>query len=109
MWELLRANKLGVKFRRQHPLGKYVADFYCHRARLVIELDGDAHQDKEHKDGAREDWMRLQGLVVVRFRNEAVLHEPGRIVESVRGWIERRFNELDASSKSESGENTKNQ
>jgi very-short-patch-repair endonuclease len=69
VWDALRAHTRGVKFRRQHPIGRYVVDFYCHGAALVVELDGNAHNDREHKDAARDEWLRYQGLMVLRFAN----------------------------------------
>lgn len=75
LWEKLRKNQLlGFKFRRQHPLKFYVADFYCHRAKLVIEVDGGYHSRKEQidYDNCRDETMRELGIKVMRFSNEAV-------------------------------------
>ncbi|MBD2424671.1 endonuclease domain-containing protein [Phormidium sp. FACHB-1136] len=75
LWAALRNRQLeGLKFRRQHPLGRYIADFYCAERRLVIELDGAVHDlpDQQEYDRIREDIIRAQNLTVLRFRNEAV-------------------------------------
>ncbi|MBK6525225.1 MAG: endonuclease domain-containing protein [Crocinitomicaceae bacterium] len=75
LWEELRNKKFPVKFRRQHPLGKYIADFYCHKLKLVIELDGNIHLKPEVNacDKIREDVIRSFGLTVIRFTNEEVI------------------------------------
>jgi len=75
LWERLRNRKLnGLKFRRQHPIDKYVADFYCHEKKLVIELDGAIHDEKENIDYdiARTFELNSLNIVVIRFRNEQV-------------------------------------
>jgi very-short-patch-repair endonuclease len=65
------------KFTRQKPLGRYVADFYCARHRLVIELDGDSHFNPpaEHYDLARTEALAVHRIVVLRFTNTEVLHQ----------------------------------
>ena len=68
LWNELRARRLaGFKFRRQHPLGPYVADFYCHEARLVVEIDGSMHAERVEHDRRRDAWMSEQGLTVLRM------------------------------------------
>src|SRR5262252_5884907 len=83
LWDLLRDRKLpGFKFRRQHQLGDYVADFYCREAQLVIECDGTIHQGNEswYHDQNRDIYMINQGLTVMRFKNEEVLTETDRVL-----------------------------
>jgi very-short-patch-repair endonuclease len=73
MWEELRNRKLlGYKFRRQHPLNNYIADFYCHELKLVIELDGKYHEQEEvkDKDQKRTDDLQALGINVYRISNE---------------------------------------
>src|SRR5215472_16151702 len=65
VWQRLRAKQLGVKFRRQHPIGPYIVDFACVRARLAVELDGDTH-DKAY-DSRRDAWLGSQGWRVMRI------------------------------------------
>jgi len=74
LWSLLRGNRLGVKFRRQVPYGPYILDFYCVKARLVIELDGSQHYTPEgrRRDARRDAYLRSDGLEVLRFLNEEV-------------------------------------
>jgi very-short-patch-repair endonuclease len=75
LWSLLRNNRLGVKFRRQVPYGPYILDFYCVKARLVIELDGSQHYTPEgrKKDAVRDAYLRSDGLEVLRFTNYEML------------------------------------
>lgn len=75
LWSLLRNNRLGAKFRRQVPYGRYILDFYCVKARLVIEVDGSQHYTLEGKrrDAKRDDYLRGDGLEVLRFLNDEVL------------------------------------
>ena len=77
MWEELRARKLGVKFRRQHPIGPHIADFACVSAKLVVELDGDTHV--EAHDEQRDRWMKARGWRVMRI----VLHEVDSDIQSI--------------------------
>jgi very-short-patch-repair endonuclease len=67
LWSRIRMAQFGVKFRRQHPIGSYIADFACLSPKLVIELDGSQHADNEAYDKRRDDYMREQGFEVVRF------------------------------------------
>ncbi len=75
MWEYLRKHRIGNKFRRQHPIWIYVADFYCHYLKLVIEIDGDIHSEKEvqEKDDIKERDIRNLGVDVIRFTNVEVI------------------------------------
>ena len=67
LWGGLRAEQLGVKFRRQHPLGNYVADFACLAPKLIVELDGSQHQVQQGYDARRDAFFRVQGFDVLRF------------------------------------------
>lgn len=67
VWARLRAEQLGVKFRRQHPLGRYVADFACLSPKLVVELDGSQHANQVDYDAARDAFFQAQGFEVLRF------------------------------------------
>ena len=75
LWNALRNNQLnGFKFRQQHPLNRFVADFYCHKAKLVIEIDGGYHDEKMQKlyDDWRTEVINDFGISILRFRNEEV-------------------------------------
>ena len=70
LWEYLRDRRLlGLKFRRQHPLGTYIVDFYCPAFRLVVEIDGEIHRYQEVDDQARTDQLEEKGYKVIRFWN----------------------------------------
>ena len=75
LWQELRGNKLGVHFRRQQVIAGFIVDFYCHKAGLVIELDGSVHQGVEQKenDTERDEVLSEMGLRIVRFMNEDVI------------------------------------
>ncbi|MBN1221463.1 MAG: endonuclease domain-containing protein [Anaerolineae bacterium] len=72
LWQQLRGRQFyQLKFRRQHPLARFILDFYCHQHQLVIEVDGDSHADPAQKayDAARTEWLEQRGLRVIRFSN----------------------------------------
>ena len=71
LWSALRMEQLGVKFRRQHPLGSYIADFACLGPKLIVELDGAQHQAQEDYDAHRDAFFRNQGFDVMRFASNA--------------------------------------
>jgi very-short-patch-repair endonuclease len=71
LWEYLRARRmLGLKFRRQHPLGPFIVDFVCLKKKIVIELDGPIHNGHEAYDNRRDSWLRSEGHTVIRIKNE---------------------------------------
>ena len=77
LWNHLKAGINGLKFRRQHPLGIYIADFYCHKIKLIIEVDGNIHNKKEIKeyDIERENSLIAEGYTVIRFSNYQILNK----------------------------------
>jgi very-short-patch-repair endonuclease len=90
LWSLLRNRQLlGFKFRRQHQFGKYVADFYCRDAQLVIECDGAPHDRNEQwqHDQARDTYMELQGLKVLRFSNRTVLTDIESVLDQIAAYL----------------------
>jgi len=92
LWQQLHNNKLGVKFRRQHPIFKYVADFYCHEKKLVIELDGDYHSRKDQieNDQVRTEDLEEFGIEVLRFTDQQVLEDMDYVIKEISERIERR-------------------
>ncbi len=75
LWPALRAlRKTGFIFRQQHSIGWYIADFYCSKVKLVIEVDGGIHNQKSQKmnDEIRNQWMASQSIRILRFRNEEI-------------------------------------
>ncbi|WP_426026999.1 endonuclease domain-containing protein [Brevundimonas sp. TWP2-3-4b2] len=84
-WKFLRDRRLeGLKFRRQLPLGPYIADFACPSIRLIVELDGGIHALRAESDAARDAWLTANGWTVMRFAIEAVLTHPALLFEAVR-------------------------
>ncbi len=85
LWERLRDRRLdGLKFRRQHPLGPFVTDFYCAECRLVVELDGDIHDLQPERDAARTEQFEQYGYRVIRFRNEQVLNDLDTVLAAIK-------------------------
>ncbi|WP_429274614.1 endonuclease domain-containing protein [Novosphingobium gossypii] len=78
LWRLLRCRPLRRQFRRQHPIGSYVADFYCDSAKTIIEVDGPSHDmgDRPQHDLRLDEWMRAKGLRVLRIPAALVLRNP---------------------------------
>jgi cyclase len=89
LWEQLKGKRLGVKFRRQHPLGIYIADFYCHQHKLIIELDGSIHNlpDVIQNDIVRQNNLVSDGLKVLRFTNDQVLNNLEKVLENINTQI----------------------
>lgn len=84
LWQLLRAGRLaGFKFKRQQPLGRYIVDFVCFEAKLIIELDGGQHQDAVVQDVVRDAWLKAQGFSVLRFWNNEFLQNRAGCLESI--------------------------
>lgn len=86
LWKELRGNKvMGLKFRRQHPIDVFVADFYCHKLRLVIEIDGEYHLEKEQSiyDSARTEEIAGHGISVLRFTNSEVEKDIKGVVDRI--------------------------
>ena len=87
LWWGLRDRQLGGwRFRRQVPMGRYVLDFYCSKARLVVELDGSQHQDAT--DRIRDDWLAARGLRVIRFGNSEVFTAFDAVLDTILFHIE---------------------
>lgn len=89
LWWFLRAEKLGVKFRRQAAIGAFIVDFVCFSHKLIVELDGPQHLDpaaQEH-DARRMAWLESRGFRVVRFRNQELDEEAWGVVERIRGML----------------------
>jgi very-short-patch-repair endonuclease len=87
LWEKLRDKKCcNFKFRRQHPIGDFVVDFFCYDSMLVIELDGEAHNEKyqEERDQERTKILNEFGITVLRFRNEEVFKNIKAVLEKIK-------------------------
>ncbi len=92
LWQKIRNQQLGIKFRRQHGIGRYVADFYAPDIHLVIELDGDSHyQDgAQEYDQIRDEFMRSMGLQVLRFTNSEVMNNLDEVVLKICEYVQQK-------------------
>jgi lysyl-tRNA synthetase class 2 len=88
LWSRLRRKQIdGRRFRRQVPLGPYVADFVCLDARLIVEVDGGQHTEQAKRDAVRTAWLAAQGFRVLRFWNNDVLSNTDGVVETIRSAL----------------------
>ncbi len=88
LWYHLRAHRfMGLKFKRQKPMGRYIVDFVCMEQMLIIELDGGQHSEQVEYDQQRDAWLRSQGYTVLRFWNNAVMQELDGVLEQIRLMI----------------------
>ena len=91
LWTALKDKQLdGFKFRRQHPIWIFVADFYCHQAKLIVELDGAIHQQTKAKDLNRTAELKNFGIKVIRFANEEVLEDLNHVLSQIRNECKTR-------------------
>jgi len=90
IWDRVCKNQLGVRIRRQHPVWKFIADFYCHEVKLVIEIDGGIHLHSENKeyDISRDIILKEFKIEILRFTNDEVINEPDLVIEKIRRTIE---------------------
>lgn len=86
LWECLRGNQLGVRFRRQHVIGDCIADFICLREMLIIEVDGEYHGNGEQieADKMREEALSQMGFRILRFTNDDILFKIEYVLETIR-------------------------
>ena len=89
LWRALRASRLPHKFRRQHPIGRRIADFACPARKLVIELDGSQHAAAVVADAARTAELAAHGYRVIRFWNNDVLNNLAGVMEAIRQALEK--------------------
>ncbi|MGE0019418.1 MAG: endonuclease domain-containing protein [Draconibacterium sp.] len=92
LWERLKNKQIcRVRFRRQHPLDIFIADFYCHAARLVVELDGEIHRTQKDYDAARTEEMNNFEVEVIRFKNEEVFTQIDSVVLKITETVQKRL------------------
>ncbi len=82
LWHELRARRLGVKFRRQVPVGPFIPDFVCHAKRLVVEVDGESHDDSS-KDRRRDRWFIARDWFVLRFSGDDVANDMDWVLDVI--------------------------
>lgn len=90
LWQKLRNRKfLKLKFKRQHSVGNYIVDFYCANPRIIIELDGSVHSEKEQKlkDNHRDSNLKGMGFIVLRFSNNEVLNDSKNVLMQIENII----------------------
>ena len=91
LWQVLRARQLhGLKFRRQHGLERYIVDFACPEARLIVELDGGQHADRAERDAARTRVLESKGYTVLRFWNHQVMENLEGVVAVIEAEVLKR-------------------
>lgn len=95
----IRSRGLGYKIRRQHPIWRFIADFYCAEAKLIIEIDGDSHTDPDQAeyDAARTEWLEERGYKVTRFSNEDVHRHLAEVLNNLSIECQERVSQLASS------------
>jgi very-short-patch-repair endonuclease len=83
LWHVLRRNRQGPHFRRQHAVGPYILDFYCAEAKLCVEVDGPVHTEQVEHDRRRTEWLNGQGIRVIRFAVEDVAVRSAWVVAAI--------------------------
>ena len=92
LWERLKNKQvLNLRFRRQHPIDIFIADFYCHTVRLVIELDGKIHKTQKEYDEGRTAEMEQFDIQVIRFRNEEIENDIENVIKKIESTIKQRL------------------
>ena len=87
LWERLNKNQLGVRFKAQHPIDIFIADFYCHKCKLVVEIDGEIHLSQKEYDEGRTAELERWDLTVIRFKNEEVMNDIDRVVNVIKNYV----------------------
>jgi very-short-patch-repair endonuclease len=90
IWQELRGNRLGAHFRRQQTLAPYIVDFYCHAARLVVEVDGSPHREQQGYDRMRDDYLRRYGIRIIRMSNDSVRDDLASVITTIRSALRRQ-------------------
>jgi very-short-patch-repair endonuclease len=88
LWGAVRRGALGMKFRRQHAIDRYIVDFLCAEAGLIVEVDGAAHLNQADYDAARDQHLRACGYRILRFKNEEVLERLDEVVAAIRAALQ---------------------
>jgi very-short-patch-repair endonuclease len=91
LWEAVRGHRLGVRFRRQHAIDRFIADFVCLPAKLIVEVDGEIHDEQTRKDEERDAVLTGLGYMVRRYRNDQVLPDPTWVVNDIKLHLDARL------------------
>ena len=87
LWDRLNKSQLGVRFKAQHPMDIFIADFYCHKFKLVVEIDGGIHETQKEYDEGRTAELESWGLTIIRFSNEEVMNDIEKVVEMIKNHL----------------------
>ena len=95
LWKKIKSRQLfGYQFTRQKPIGEYIVDFYCSKLKLVIEIDGITHNDREENDIIRQKKLESLGLTVIRFDGNTVISNTEGVLLKIEEWIKNHSNSL---------------
>ena len=93
LWKKIKSRQLfGYQFTRQKPIGEYIVDFYCSKLKLVIEIDGITHNDREENDIIRQKKLESLGLIVIRFDGNTVISNTEGVLLKIEDWIKNHRN-----------------
>jgi very-short-patch-repair endonuclease len=88
LWQHLRNKQLlGYRFRRQHFIDRFIVDFYCAKAQLIVEVDGAIHQYTQKEDVIRQEFLETQGFKVLRFSNQTILHNTAEVLHEIKSFL----------------------
>ena len=87
IWNRLRKNQLGVRFKAQQPIDQFIVDFYCHKVKLVIEVDGENHIYNQEYDRGREAEIEKFGIKIILFSNKEIFEDLNIIIEKIKALI----------------------
>lgn len=90
LWSKSRRDQLGIKFRKQVPVGHYIIDFYCYECNLAVELDGSQHMDNLEYDAVRTEFLESNGIKVLRFWNHEALTNIDGVIDVIQQNIEQK-------------------
>ncbi len=92
LWDKLKGKQIcGLRFRRQHPIDFFIVDFYCHTARLVVEVDGEIHSQQAEYDDGRSAEMGKYGIMVIRFKNEDIENNIYEVINKIEMIVNKRI------------------
>jgi very-short-patch-repair endonuclease len=91
LWDKLKGKQIfGLRFRRQHPIDLFIADFYCHKVRLVVEIDGEFHNFQKEYDIGRTTELEKFDIMVIRFSNQEVILDIERVLSKIKMTVKER-------------------
>ncbi len=88
LWNELKTKKMeGFRFRIQHPIHRYILDFYCHEKKFAVEIDGDVHKHRKDYDDYRDEYLKSAGITTLRFKNEDVINNIDYVLSEIRKYL----------------------